>query len=345
MFRSSIFSSDSLSVNPRDPRWGRALRTVAVGALVLAVAELSCRALLADVGARWEYWHPTAAIKFEYVRDAIRDGKRIETLVVGDSTAAADFDPRVFDAELGGPSWNAAWSGNFPLAFAETTLPLLENPHLQVGAIVASFIPSGFGGSDAMTPSEVSLVSSTFVQKLKHGSATGDYAWLARVRTAWPFLAERFTGHGQPEAVRKFGYEPLRGVATADAVRREPLESGAANELSPRRMQVLLRLARAARERGARLVVVIPPSLTRSPRRLETARQLRASLTSEPALSDALITDLSQATFVSPADFVDLNHLNANGASRLSGVIADDLRVKTSAGPGRSVVTSAAFPR
>jgi hypothetical protein len=89
---------------------------------------------------------------------------------------------------------------------------------------------------------------------------------------------------------------------------------------------VLFRLAEAVRQKDAQLVVVIPPSLTRSPRRLDTAVRLYDELTMSPAMQGALVLDLARTPVVAASEFVDLNHLNGIGARRLSNVVAEALR-------------------
>ena len=320
MSRSSTSSSSSLDLNTADPAWRAALKAVAVAVVVLALGEAVSRALLADVGRRWEYWHPYAATKFEFVRTAIERGDRFSVLVVGDSTAAADVDPKVLDETLGPRSWNAGWSGNFPLAFEQTTLPLLADPRLRAQHVVALFIPSGFSAGDQLTPSEAGLVSSTFVQK-RNARQTGDYAYLARLKSAWPFLVARLRHRAEPAALSRYGFLAQRGQATPALVAREPADDSDGS-INPRRLAVLRGLLDAARRAGCSLTVVIPPSLTQSRARLATAERLKEALGHDETFGGLQVLDLMHPAFLTMNDFVDLNHLNAGGAETFSRELA-----------------------
>jgi hypothetical protein len=324
MSRSSTSSSSeapprSLHLNAADPAWRAALQAVAVGVVVLALGEIASRVLLADVGRRWEYWHPYAATKFEFVRTAVERGDRLSALVVGDSTAAADVDPKVLDDALGPVSWNAGWSGNFPLAFEQTTLPLLADSRLRAQHVIALFIPSGFTASDELTPSEAGLVSSTFVQK-RTTRQTGDYAYLARLKSAWPFLLARLRGRAEPEGLSRFGFVAQRGQATPDLIAREPVDDSDGS-INPRRLAVLRQLHDATRRAGASLTVVIPPSLSQSPTRIATADRLKQALAGDVA-AGLRVVDMMRPAFLTMNDFVDLNHLNAHGAEVFSRELA-----------------------
>jgi hypothetical protein len=342
MFRSSTFSSESLAIHIRDPRWRASLRVLAVAAVVLVLGETAARVLLSDLGRRWEYWHPTAATKFEFIRERAERGQPLQTLIVGDSTGAADFDPSVFESELGSRAWNAAWSGNFPLAFEQTTLPLLTDPRLSVDVVIASFIPSGFSGSNRPTPSEAALLASTFVQK-RTSWQTGDYFYLSRLRSAWPFLADRLLARREPESVTRFGFVPQRGRATPEVWLREPVQPPV-SALNAKRVEVLHHLARIAAARDQRLLVVIPPSLTKSPARIAMAQLLRKTIPNDS--EHVRLLDLMQPAFLQTADFVDLNHLNRDGAAKFSshvaGLIASWSRDKDRPAPAPSVNHDAA---
>ena len=316
MSRSSIFSSDATDFRPGDPVWRAALRAVVVAVVVFAAGEVIARMLLRDVGRRWEYWQPVAATKFEFVRTAAEQGHPLRTLVVGDSTAMADLDPRVLERELGPRSWNAAYSGNYPLAFEETTLPLLADPRLRVDWIVASFIPAGFAGSDRPTSSEAGLLASTYVQK-RTTTQTGDYVYLARLKSAWPFLLNDLLGRKQPPSVIRFGYTSSQRQATPDMIASEPRQPPVAT-LNPRRLRVLKSLVATARSRRSRLLIVMPPSLTASPARLSIAGLLKAELAAEEKRDSLRFLDLTQAQFLELGDFGDVNHLNARGAAELT---------------------------
>jgi len=288
--------------------------------VVLAAGEATARMLLRDVGRRWEYWQPVAATKFEFVRTAAEQGQTLRTLVVGDSTGMSDLDPRVLERELGPRSWNAAWNGNFPLAFEETTLPLLADRRLRVDWIVASFIPAGFAGSDRPTSSEAGLLASTYVQK-RTTTQTGDYVYLARFKSAWPFLLNDLLGHKEAPSVTRFGYAPNQNHATAEMITSEPSQPPVV-ALNQRRLQVLKSLVTIAAGRHSRLLIVMPPSLTTSPGRLSIARLLRAELAAETQGSPVRFLDLTQAQFLELGDFGDVNHLNARGAAELTTEVA-----------------------
>ncbi len=330
-FLSSTFNSDTLQLDRFDPLWRKALLAVLVAAGVFGIGEGASRFLLGPIGRGWEYWHPVAAMKFEHVRKASTSHAKIRTLVVGDSTAAADIAPAELEAELGPGAWNAAWSGNFPLAFDRTTLPLLEDDGLQVDVIVAAFIPAGFSAGDALTSSEAGLVASTYVQKQGGASLTGDYAYLARWRSAWPIVMDRLLGREQPASVRNYGYEALSGSIGPTELASERLGNTPAS-LTPRRLDVVERLVKASQARGALLVLVVPPSLTRSPERVEEARLVSEAFAELAGRARSVIAlDFFRHTTLLQAHFADINHLNIEGARILSREV------------GRRVVTSHSY--
>ena len=320
MSRSSIFSSESCDFRPRDPAWKAAIAAVAIALSIVTIGEVATRFALRDVGRRWEYWHLIAATKFEFVRDAAEHGNPIRTLVVGDSTGDADIDPAILERELGSPAWNVAWSGNFALAFEQTTLPLLEDERLRMKYVIASFIPTGFGGGDQPTTSEAGLLSSTYV-RTRNTIVTGEYVFLARLRSAWPFLINNLTGRRESESVRRFGFAGNRGQATSDMIANEPLQPPVA-ALNERRLGVLRRLAEVMRRRRVLLVVVIPPSLTNSAARIEAARLLKQVLLEEEAKGGVRFLDLTRADYLDIAAFANVNHLNTAGAALLTTHVA-----------------------
>jgi hypothetical protein len=324
MSRSSIFSSESLDLRPGEPAWRQAATVVLIAAIVLVAGEAAARVVLKDVGRRWEYWHPVAATKFEFVRTAAEQGHSLRTLVVGDSTGMADLDPRVLERELGPASWNAAWSGNFPLAFEETTLPLLADTRLRVDWIIASFIPAGFAGTDTPTSSEAGLLASTYVQK-RSVRQTGDHVHLARLRSAWPLLLNDLLGRKEAASVTRFGFAANQRTATAEMIAEEPAQPPVTS-LNDRRLRVLKALVDVAQQRHSRLLVVIPPSLTTSPARVSVARLLRETLALEQAQGRLHFIDLLQPGFLEMTDFADVNHLNGHGAEALTMAVATAIK-------------------
>jgi hypothetical protein len=320
MSRSSIFSSESCDFRPKDPAWKAALTVVVIAVAILVAGELVTRVALGTVGRRWEYWHPVAATKFEFVRKAIEQGRPIKTLVVGDSTGAADFNPAMIEQELGARAWNVAWSGNFPLAFEQTTLPLLTDSRLDVDYVIASFIPAGFASSDNPTSSEAGLLGSTYI-RIRDTTLTGQYVFLARLRSAWPFLLNGIHGRREPESVRRFGYAGTTGRATQAMVAEEPNQPPIA-ALNARRVGVLRQFADALRKRGVPLVVVIPPSLTNSAARLRAAALLNEVLMEEEAKGGVRRLDMMRPSFLDMNAFADVNHLNTGGAALYSTHVA-----------------------
>jgi hypothetical protein len=210
------------------------------------------------------------------------------------------------------------------MAFEQTTLPLLSDDRLPLDWIVASFIPSGFAGDDRPTSSEAGLLGSTFVQK-RTTRQTGEYVYLARLRSAWPFLMNDLVGQKEPPTVTRFGFRSNPGRATAEMIASEPVQPPV-EALNARRLHVLNELIALSRQREARLLVVIPPSLTKSPARIAVARLLSEFLAKEEAAGRLRYLDLMRPAFLENSHFADVNHLNTGGAALFSAEIARAIR-------------------
>jgi hypothetical protein len=314
-FRSSIFSFDTLTAC--DPRGSGAWQTVVLAICLLAVAELGARSALTPIGAYWEYWTPRAAAKFERYRADVRRGTPPRLLAVGDSTGASDIEPAALaDAAGVDTAFNLAWPANFPMAFRESTLPLLRSDAAP-DVVVASFSPTGFLSSPRVERFEEAILSSPYVRALRGERQAADYSYLARLRPALPFRGSWWTGNGLPQPANG-GFMPLTGADAAPDVGEEerPFER--------ERFAVLEALREAGRQHGFEVVVVVPP------RRDPSAVREGAEATYLSRLRQGGFTylDFREPSFLQPAHFYDGGHLNRDGARIYSARLGEALRGK-----------------
>jgi hypothetical protein len=312
--RSSTFSSETLRLHDRPrPAWRSPLLLAL--ALVCA-AEGVARLALAPIGEYWRDGSPDAAVKFETYRAWARQRTVPRTVIVGDSTGARDLDPTVMGASLRSPDvYNLAWPANYALAFRDCTLPLFRSGAVPE-TLVVSLAPHAFVDVAPVRRFERAITSSPYCRHLIGAPLAGDYVYLARLRHAWPFRRSWWTGAGLPAAPAELGFMPLDG---SDVHRYTPLDT---EELATARFRVMDELSGIARDRGIRLVVILPPRIDPRPSRV---RLETAYLGLLRALDDVTVFDYRDLPFLWRRHFFDDGHLNRTGARLLSARLAADL--------------------
>ncbi len=319
MSRLSIFSFRTLRIR-RNQLPGLAAGLLLALALI-AAAEAVGRIALAPVGRRWEYWHPDAAVKWDYFRSRTESGDTPHVVVTGDSTAHWDFDPDELQAGLGAESdvWNLAWPGNFALAFQTSTLPLLTSKESPPRAVIASFLPSGFVESGGARESEAGILSSAFCQRNKSGWLAADLLHLGRLWPSLPILRELLQGRDHSDILSRRGFFVKKGVFQGNAsVDTDAPVDPRAVTIDPRRFAVLERLASSLSRRGTQFVVVIPPSMDRSKLRTTIYLNYRRLLEQASREYGFHVVDCLADNALAVGDFADKNHLNPKGARQLS---------------------------
>jgi hypothetical protein len=281
---------------------------------LVGAAELVARSAIAPIGDYWEYWSPQAAAKFEKYRSDISRGKAPDILIVGDSTGARDIDPAVLvESGAADSAFNLAWPANFPLAFEQSTSPLLRN-EVVPKLVIVSFSPTAFFGTPRVIRFEESILASAYCRRLQGERQASDVFYLARLRPALPFFRSWWTGKKLPQPASA-GFMPLTGSSTTPDVEEE------AHGFGDDRFAVVAALRDAAQRRGFDLLVIVPPR-TRSS---ELRRAVEATYVSRLAANGIRYLDFRDAQFLSPRDFYDQGHLNREGARSFSEHIRDAL--------------------
>lgn len=318
MFRSSIFSSDTLA--ECNPRGSGSWQAVVAALCLVAAAEVIARTAVAPLGAYWEYWTPAAATKFETYRGQVQRGTPPQLLAVGDSTAARDIEPAVVaDAAAARDAFNLGWPANFPLAFRESTLPLLQ-ADVAPRTVVASFSPASFFDSTRVRRFEESILSSSYARRLKGERQVSDVVFLSRLRAGLPFR-KNWWGRRPLPLSTDAGFMPLNGTDTAVDVAEE-------NEpFADERFGVLEQLAAAGRAHGFDVVIVVPPRLAPTPARAEQEQVYVARLKA----SGLHFLDFRDAAFLGREHFYDSGHLNREGARIFSRRLGEALRATVAA--------------
>jgi hypothetical protein len=311
--RSSIFSFDTLRLNGRAPA---GFFRAALLALALSIAaEGTARMVIPAEGPRDEYWSRGAAVKFETYRERANAGRTPAVLVVGDSTAARDFDPVAIAESTGLDAYNLAWPGNFPLAFRCTTIPLLASASNVPRVVVASFTPNGFSDTERIQRFEAGIVTSDICRRAAGDRIPADFIRLT--------LLGRTLARGdskEPDmTATELGFMPLEG-RSQEASRREDRarrEKDDVRSITAERFEVVRELGRIARERGFTLVVVVPPVAPKERDGNVYAEYTRALGQASADLGFTVI-DWRHPEGYGRESFYDSVHLNAEAARRFS---------------------------
>ncbi len=316
-FPSSIFSSSWSSL--WDNETAILLRVAIVAGVLLAAGEAISRAALMPVGALWEYWNPDAALKFQWYRNASEPaandsaGPMPDVLVVGDSTAARNFDPAALKSPNGPgvEAFNLGWPANFPLAFEYSTIPLLRDGQAVPRVVVVSFSPSAFVDSETTSRFESTILQSAYCRRQREGSLLQDFVWLTRIRPALEWRGLWFTGK-QPAPPANNGFQPLEGHEN----RSEPDRSREARQLTEARLDVLRDLVTLASERDFQLVIVIPP--IENVDTIPEAGAYRRAVEMICNTRNCHVVDCSDVEGLTSEHFWNNTHLNRDGAEVFS---------------------------
>ncbi len=320
MSRSSIFNFDTLDLKEFPVAKTATLFLTLL--LALAAFEVGSRIATSPAGHLWEYWSPEAGASFEEVRRLQQADRGPQVLIVGDSTAHSNLDPTVMASVLERESWNMATSGNFPMAFQQTTLRVLERCPSPPEIVVASLIPAGFLESGGTAKSEAGILSAPVCRRQKGGLFIADYCAIARLRFCIGAL--RIIRNGiYDRIVDQRGHAAQTGLSesTADTASKQQLSG----ELSAHRLAVIEQLLEIADKRKFKVVIVIPPTMEKE-RRQPTHDSLAKYLASLRDRFDFLTYDGAADNSIEQGDFFDRNHLNVEGARKISLSVATAIR-------------------
>jgi hypothetical protein len=323
-FRSSIFSFDTLRAGTVPAGW---LASVSLAVVLVIAAELVARMLLAPLGGfAWAYWSDEAAVKYESYRRMAAAGAAPDVVVIGDSTAARDFDPVQFERAAGGLSaYNLGWPGNFALALYESVAPLFiesgsDDPRIVVlmqayvsytqrpvvqrfeRPILNSWVVRNRQDPTALDQRIALLRLYPAARKLKRYWLDGDASFLNAVPKNGGFMPKG--GSGGPE------------LGSADG---QDATTGAVDVFDPERRATLDGWAAIAKARGFDLLVIVPPWRERpAPAGLP---EHVAWLRDRAADHDVAVLDLSGLPVISDREFRDAGHLSPDGAGKLSRLL------------------------
>jgi hypothetical protein len=313
--RSSIFSFDTLRLNGRAPTGF--FRAVLLALALSIAAEGAARMVIPAEGPRDEYWSRGAAAKFETYRERADAGSPPAVLVVGDSTAARDFDPAAIAEVLppGFDAYNLAWPGNFPLAFRCTTIPLLASAASVPRVVVAAFTPNGFSDTERVQRFEAGIMTSDICRRAEGARIPADFLRLTLLGRA----LSRGDATEPDMAATELGFMPLAGRSQERSRRedRARREKDDVRSITAERFEVVRELGRIARERGFALVVVVPPVAPKERDGNVYAEYTRALAHSSAELGFTVI-DWRHPEGYDRDAFYDPVHLNAEAARRFS---------------------------
>lgn len=293
-----------------------------VAVAVFAGAECAARYWLRPCDALWRYWSPEAGANFEAFQALLRSNQSVELLIVGDSTAQSDFllEPLRPACLHSDSIWNLACPGGFARAFSTVTMPVLEHPGCRPRIVVCCFLPSAFTDAPGVLGLEQRILESPLGRQRQGGFHLGEWLHLARL---WPSLrAWKAQREGKLDAiVGARGFAPRRRIIDPTT---EPPPQPLPPTLQAERLEVLERLAQWAAQRHAKLVVVVPPTLDHTAGRQAIEQQYRTYLEHLKKQFGMEWFDANSSDW-SLEDFADTNHLNVQGAWRLSQQLTERL--------------------
>lgn len=289
--------------------------------LVVVGAETGLRLVVGDDAYLAEYWHLSAAVKWERYLNRLDKQGAPDYLIIGDSTAARDISPEVMLKHLGQPAtaYNLGADGNHQLAMRADTLPLLSGRYPVPKVVVySSVVATIFEGRRSY---EQAIVCAPIGRRLQGRPRLSDYLLLVGARV---LRIRRGTEVPQTE----LGFMPLdrhrpgddlanlgTGVVYDGAGRPKP---------NPERVAVLDKLAEDSTRTGFRLVFVIPPARDD---RLKVHHSLYRQVVDETAAKcHAVVLDYFRDPSLTADDFADMTHLRRAGAEKFSALLAADLQ-------------------
>lgn len=247
----------------------RALPVWLIALTMVGLAELGARALLQDDG-RWQYWNRTMATKVSMLQRLEESGRAPDLLVLGDSSAAFNLQPAVFDEVLGTHGYNLGSAGNYAASFDVTvTRGILPELGFTPRLAVVSFAAHGFDPEHVGQTERV--LSSPLGRRLQGHRVWGDLLYLVRAHHLLRLLRDP---PANPSLRRQQGFESY--VDALDRRRRRPGLAQKLPEPPPwmvrhqRRQALVLdeplepfrNLFRWAVEHRVGVVVISPPSET-----------------------------------------------------------------------------------
>ncbi len=316
---SSIFSFDTVKIESFPKRfWYSILLCV----ICLAILETISRILLAPIGNfAWRYWAPEAIDKFEWYREISNNGNTPDVLVIGDSTAARNFDPASFFETTAKRSYNMAWPANFPRALRVTTYPLLQRgspPH----AVILIQNPGSYIDTPRIIRFENSILSSQIAKSYTQSYLISDFVYLARLYEARNLLKRHWIDNKKVVSEPAFlGFMPARGPGTkaVTAKKKETVNTYELVEFSLERLETFRELAALLKKREILLIVVIPPTnLSRIP---PVFKKYKKWLQTQSLEFSFALWDYSSSDFLEAEHFYDKGHLNESGAHIFSSEI------------------------
>ena len=304
--------------------------------VAVAAAEIVARGLLAPLGGYARpYWEDGAAAKFEAYRHLAASGVPPDVVVVGDSTAARDFDPREFATTAAGlDAYNLGWPGNFALSLYASTAPLfVEDNAVDPKAIVLMQAFSAYTNRPTVSGFERPIMNSWMVRYRRDPTTLDQRIALLRIYPAIRHL-KRYWVDGDRAFLSavpaSLGYMPKTGAglpaeAAGEAGPREP------DVFEPERLATLDKWAEIARVRGIELIVVVPPR--RSDSNPRTLADYVAWLKARTAEHRVTVLDFVSMRLVPDEGFRDAGHLNKDGASRFSRLLGKAFAACSDGGP------------
>jgi hypothetical protein len=326
MSRSSIFSSDTV-------RALRLPRSVLVSWLVClaaaGTAEVLARIAMAPLGDHvWTYGeHRAQRDKFEWYRNLSLAGCTPPVLIIGDSTAALNFNPAAFSAAAGVESYNLGYRSNYLRAERVNLHGLLAAG--QAPEVVLAFhTPWGLVDSSHVTRAERSRA--TGVMRRRHAGefVAPDVFHLGRLYAGRDALLNYWL-RDKPivQAPPRAGFEPLnKKLPFRPEVQLVPMAWGPdirPSGFNPDRFKTVEELAALAKQRDFLLISVIGPFGDEADRYqtfwplVEDQRQALISL-QERYPEHLMIWDLSRTDDLPPLAFSDSTHVFPDSANRLS---------------------------
>ena len=296
--------------------------TIVLALLLFAIAESVSHTILRKVDRRWEYWDKIAAVKFEDYRTRVSSNAGPDIVIIGDSTAARDLDPRSMatDQLSGKDIYNLAWPANFPLAFRITTLPLLREPYQAPRIVLASFTPGSFTDNPRVNEFEQEILKSTYCQHVWGNYSFADKFFLPRLRNAMPFILDSFKPNEEFNELRKNkGFMPSEAVVEEY---RTPDSDTRASQIVASRFDVLIELADLSRQRKFELYILIPPvSPAVAAPTADIYQKYLALLETAQEKYGFTILDKRHSDFLTDEYFTDGIHLTRAGAQFFSSTL------------------------